>query len=167
MSTRQSARRRRSLGSRFGLAALLALSCEGAAASEFCAHVTRLVEGAHSNFADWPRGEAEPMAAPAMADAERCSLVLILSGARVYQCAWTFDHRSDAAYAAFESFDRSLQSCLGDSAQVERDRRVNHPDFYDQRRYRVARAEVTLSVKDKSALQHTYVFVRVQGVPDA
>ena len=74
-----------------------------------------------------------------------------------------FSYRNVEANAAFEALNQSLQSCFGGSAEVAKDQGVNHPDFYEQRRYQLDQVVVTVSIKDKSTLQRTYVFIGVHG----
>jgi len=90
-----------------------------------------------------------------------------LSGAKVYHCAWKFACRTVGAYSTFDAYKQLFQECFGDRAHLSRDKSVNHPDFYDLHQHQLDQVGVTLSIKDKSALQSTYVFVRVHGViPD-
>jgi len=59
--------------------------------------------------------------------------------------------------------ESNKSECFGHSATFSRDQRVNHPDFYDVRQYRLGQIEVAISIKEKSAPQKTYLFLRVQG----
>lgn len=91
----------------------------------------------------------------------QCATSLDLSGARALNCAWPYAFRTGDAQAAFLVARAALQSCLGAEVAETRDQGVNHPDFYDLRLFRTGQGEVGLSLKDKGALQRTYVFVRI------
>jgi hypothetical protein len=84
-----------------------------------------------------------------------------LSGQRGVFCAWQFTYRAGAATAAFQALLDETAKCLGPAAGPIRDQAVNHPDFYDLRRFLVLDAEIGISIKDKAALQQTYVFLRI------
>ena len=95
----------------------------------------------------------------------KCSRSLSQTGAHAINCAWPFSYRSAEAQAAFGDILSELSKCLGTNASESQDLGVNHPDFYDLREFRFDRGEVGVSIKDKGALQQTYVFLRVQGLP--
>ena len=42
---------------------------------------------------------------------------------------------------------------------------VNHPDSFDQKVFDVGAGRVSVSLKDKGALQQTYIFVRATAKP--
>jgi hypothetical protein len=81
----------------------------------------------------------------------------------LYHCGWEFPFRAKQAYDTFDEFDRDVNDCIGQHATVHNDQSVNHPDFYALRRYETEQADVSVSVKDKSALSRTFVFIRVEG----
>jgi len=96
-------------------------------------------------------------------DAGNCKPILTLGGGRTYHCSWKFSYRADAASRAFENYARTVESCIGDNAGIAKDQSVNHPDFYDLREYQFEQGQVSVSIKDKSGLQSTYVFIAVSG----
>ncbi len=122
-----------------------------------------LVREAHSNFSNWKTESGEAATPVMLPGAEDCATARSLSGEKSYYCAWKFAYRTAGAYGTFDAYDQSLQECFGDRAELSQDQRVSHPDYYDLRQYRLDQVSVTLSIKDKSALQSTYVFVRVRG----
>jgi hypothetical protein len=85
-----------------------------------------------------------------------------LGGVKAYHCAWEFEYRAEVALSTFARFDTELAACFETTSQ--HDQGVNHPDFYDLREYTVDGAVVRVSLKDKGALQLTYVFVAVEGL---
>jgi len=87
--------------------------------------------------------------------------VMAQSNKRSYYCVWKFLYRDASAYRKFAELDREVNDCFGHWAISSRDQSVNHPDFYDSRMYKMDQAKVTVSVKDKSALGTTFVYVWV------
>lgn len=145
-----------------GLCLALAAGLSGPArALELCPDMGPLIAQARAGFPAWEA--AATGAPPPLAGAEDCAVTRSLAGSKAYHCAWGFAYRDAGAAAAFEAIDRSLQACFGERARMSGDDRVNHPDSYDLRRYRLGEVEVALSLKDKSALSRTYIFVRVQA----
>lgn len=134
------------------LAGTLALADARAQDGGFCDDLQTLIGQAGENFARDP--------AP-LAGAEHCAVSLQLSGTRRYQCRWRFGFRDAAAAETFAALNRDLPECLGGAATAATDKPVNHPDTYDQRRYRTGAAEIAVSLKDKSALGVTYVFLQI------
>ena len=67
------------------------------------------------------------------------------------------------AQAPIKFPDLTVHKRIGQQATLHIDQSVNHPDYYALRRYETAQADVSVSVKDKSALGNTFVFIRVQG----
>ncbi|MDH3663542.1 MAG: hypothetical protein OEU92_26590 [Alphaproteobacteria bacterium] len=82
--------------------------------------------------------------------------------AKSYYCTWEFQHRDLDAYEVFEELGQKLESCIGGDSILSDDQRVNHPDFYDVRIFQLDDVKVAVSVKDKSTLGATYVFVSVE-----
>lgn len=131
------------------LLALLLLASP-ASANSFCAQLDGLFK------------EASTISLPSRPDAETtCSTALALSGETSKHCAWPFDYRSEAATQAFEALVTAVPACLELDVAAADDQDVNHPDFYDLRVFNPAQGEVGISLKDKGALQQTYVFLRV------
>ena len=143
---------------------LAAIPTGTARADELCSDMNILVREAQSNFSNWTTKAHEAAKPLMLPGAEDCALARSLSGAQIYHCAWIFAYRTSGAYGTFEAYNQSFQECFGSRAQLSNDQRVNHPDFYDLRQFQLDQVNVTLSIKDKSALQSTYVFVRVHGV---
>ncbi len=87
-----------------------------------------------------------------------CSTSLVLGGGTSFDCAWGFEYRSVEANDAFEILVEQVAEC-GALITVQ-DQLVSHPDSYDLRQYSVDGKEVSVSLKDKGALNQTYVFFR-------
>lgn len=146
------------------LAIGLASAPAGAAdAASLCANVKTLVREARSNFSNWATDTPRAAVPLMLSGAKDCALTQSLSGSKTYHCTWQFPYRAAGAHGTFDAFNRTLRECLGDPAPSSRDQRVNHPDFYDLRQYRFDEVEVAVSIKDKSALQKTHLFLRVHG----
>ncbi|MEX3011023.1 hypothetical protein [Hoeflea sp. TYP-13] len=142
------------------LAASMPITAVAAGAAGFCADINHLVDLAGADFADIVAGsDSDTGNLPAtlkLNDASDCK-VSPISGASTYNCVWEFPLQAPAAYQKFEDLDRRIQACFGSLAIGEKDQAVNHPDFYDARRYQLEATRVTVSVKDKSTLEHTLV----------
>jgi len=100
--------------------------------------------------------------APTIGAAEFCTQSRDMSGSLVSTCGWAFDYRSPDAVAAFDAMNAQVSTCFPKAINVGQDGQVNHPDYFDQRLYQVDGTSINVSLKDKGALQKTYVFVAVQ-----
>ncbi|WP_299554413.1 hypothetical protein [uncultured Tateyamaria sp.] len=128
-------------------AALLLLCTTTARAGAYCADLTALTDHTTTEIAllDGTPGT--------------CTTSLDLTGARAINCRWPFDYRADAAMDAFIALLNATEHCLNADGVTDQD--VNHPDSYDLRTFDTETAQVSVSIKDKGALQQTYVFLRV------
>jgi hypothetical protein len=95
----------------------------------------------------------------------KCRLSRTLSGGIAHHCGWPFAFRASEANEAFVWLLDGVAKCLGKGAVVTTDDGVNHPDSYDLKMFRTEAGTVGVSLKDKSALQQTYVFLRVEKTP--
>lgn len=148
---------------------LVFLAPIGAAqAQDLCTNIEDLIDQSRSQFADImdkPNGETGGYHVTlTLAGASDCSVTEKMKRSS-YQCGWEFPLRAQQAYDTFDRFVREVNECIGQSATVHSDQSVNHPDYYALRRYEMAQTDVSVSVKDKSALGSTFVFIRVQGGP--
>lgn len=139
-------------------ALLLAPPAQATGAVVECEDIDALMIRARSNFTG-----PETDTPPPLPGAERCFMAQALSGANVFYCAWPFAYRDAAARAALDEADRTLRACLGTAPEPDGDKGVNHPDSYTQYRYRVGAVAASVSLKDKSALRQTYIFVGIHG----
>lgn len=137
-----------------------------AQAQDLCTNIDYLIDQSRSQFAkiaDKPNGDAgDHDVNLTLAGASYC-FVTKKSKRNWYHCAWEFPYRAKHAYDTFEEFVREMNECIGQHATLHTDQSVNHPDYYSLRRYEMEQAAVSVSVKDKSALGSTFVFIRVQG----
>ncbi len=92
--------------------------------------------------------------------AKSCQPVLDLEAKKSISCRWDFGFREEAANALFETLITEAHSCIGTDAELALDKQVNHPDSYTLKRYQFDGSVLSLSLKDKTALQKTLVFVR-------
>jgi hypothetical protein len=100
---------------------------------------------------------------PPTAPAVECKPVLTQAGVTAQHCAWGFEYRSNESAEFFETLFWAVSQCIGVGTKAEQDQSVSHPDFYDLRVFSTQEGEVGVSIKDKGALQQTYVFLRVQA----
>ncbi len=90
-----------------------------------------------------------------------CSFSLDTRGTKSANCNWAFSYRSAEATGTFKDKLAMLSVCADKASGIVTDQSVNHPDFYDLRLMRIAGGEVGLSIKDKAAIQQTFVFLRL------
>ena len=141
----------------FGLVAVLGLGAPCAGARDLCPQLSELVEQAQSNFF-----EVDPKG---LKGARACQMTRSLSGANGFVCSWAFPFRDAEARDFFEVSQSQISTCFPNALETVEDEGVNHPDSYTQRRYVSDGAVVRVSLKDKSALEETLVFMGVEGVP--
>lgn len=79
-------------------------------------------------------------------------------------CRWSFAYRSAAAEDMFDRLAAHLSTCLGPPGGEAAP--VNHPDSYRLLQFEAKEAVISLSLKDKAALQRSFVFLRVDPVGD-
>ncbi|WP_187430332.1 hypothetical protein ROLI_027350 [Roseobacter fucihabitans] len=145
------------------MSAFLTLSNGAASASEFCENMKVLTAKARSNFETKSTQPAEFMVLKTLPDAKKCTLGRALSGGNTYHCAWNYPFRDDAANMAFEAFNLMMRECFKNRSEKIEDTGVNHPDTYYQIHHILDEVVVSVSLKDKSSLQETYLFVGIQG----
>lgn len=142
-----------------------ALPIENAVAASFCSSIELLIDAAPGDFSDVTVEPAEGSGGRdvtlQLEDSTDC-MVRQLIKSKSYACTWKFRHHDANAYAKFEALSQALQDCIGDRATLSDDQNVNHPDFYDSRMFLLDKAKVAVSVKDKSALGSTFVFIFVE-----
>ena len=129
-----------------------------AADEPFCAGLKTLTDAAVTDFRDLTGSGAD------LVGAENCVLSLAAGGVRRTTCRWRFDYRDPAAAEAFTRMEGAVQACLP-ALTRSREPGVNHPDTFDQRRYGDGDIEVTLSLKDKVALDTSFIFLGVGRLP--
>ena len=137
----------------------------GAQAQDLCPDIKHLIDQARSQFVEIAvkskDGADGRDAIVTLAGASYCQ-VTKRSRRSAYHCGWEFPFRAQEAYDTFDEFARQANDCVGRHAILHSDRSVNHPDYYASRRYEMEQADLTVSVKDKSALGRTLVFIRIQ-----
>ena len=142
-----------------------ALSIEDAVANSICSDINILIEEAPRDFSaiivEPSRGSGGYGVTFELEGASDCAVRQLLRG-KSYYCTWEFRHRDAEAYMTFKALGQELESCIGDRAVLSDDQNVNHPDFYEARMFLLDQAKVSVSVKDKSALGSTFVFVSVE-----
>lgn len=135
-------------------------------ASAFCLAVDHLADLAHGNFVHGTVNQARvhevASVLPGTNQPAKCRIVA-KPDRKSHMCMWTFPYRDQAASSGFDALSNAVGMCIGEGAAGQQDQRVNHPDFYDARSYHRGNATVTVSIKDKAALEHTFVFLRVEA----
>ena len=136
------------------------LSIGSAQASDLCATVTQLVSDARGNF---PDRSSTGTFSTALPDRHECALALQLGGLRTMTCQWPFELRDAQARETFEQLAQGIETCTGTIVLLDQDQQVNHPDTYDLRKFEKESIAIDVSLKDKGALQQTFVFLRIDG----
>ena len=143
----------------------IGVSVDEAIADNFCTDISRLVAEAPYDFpnvtVESRRGSGGFDVTLKLANASDCAVRRLLH-ANSYYCTWEFQHRDAHAYEVFEDLGQKLERCVGRDAARSDDQNVNHPDFYDARIFELGDVKIAISVKDKSELEATYVFVSVE-----
>jgi len=130
---------------------LIALGTTAAQADGFCDDIVQLQSQATITMPTTPSRQAS------------CTAGQGLGGTAFVHCAIDFDFRAPAALEALEVITDALVSCPQTSREDFTDQKVNHPDSYTLRKFTQGAHEISLSLKDKGALQKTYVFLRVDN----
>ena len=94
-------------------------------------------------------------------DGATCSRFLTQSAGQGVSCHWTYGFRDTAAIDAAAGLWSQITTCRDGQAEGP-DLRVNHPDSYDLRSWITPDGIYRLSVKDKTALGATLVFLRFE-----
>ncbi|WP_371224202.1 hypothetical protein [Roseovarius sp. 2305UL8-3] len=90
-----------------------------------------------------------------------CATSLSQSGQTSQHCRWGFDYRAAAAEALYAQIEQISAACFGDISATPNAPDVNHPDSYLIRQFTGQGIEVSVSLKDKAALDQSFVFWRV------
>jgi hypothetical protein len=130
--------------------ALVALTASGAQAATFCDDIQNLQTSDVITLPTTPQRHAT------------CAKGRALGGKSFAHCAIDFPFRARPANQAFDALSKAVMSCQGVTRREFTDQTVNHPDSYDLRLFDSPFGTVSLSLKDKGALQKTYVFLRVE-----
>ena len=123
-----------------------------ATAGGICAELTQMFDATF-----------EPQIHADLAANMQCGTSTGQSGQTAQHCRWPFAFRAIEARTAFEEMSEQILHCLGEAALQPDEGDVNHPDTYDQRLFLTDRGRVSLALKDKGALQQTFVFLRVEA----
>ena len=147
------------------LSILLGFYAASAHVADFCSDISRLIQAAPGNFAtiiveSEERSKGRDITLK-LEGASECTVRQMIRR-KSYGCTWTFRLGDPHAYARFDALGQALQRCIGDRSTLNQDQNVNHPDFYDSLLFLLDTAKVSVSVKDKSALESTFVFLFVE-----
>lgn len=92
-------------------------------------------------------------------NANACTAAQGLDGTQTV-CWWEFGFRTKAASDLYAVMVRQLQTC-GFTLGLPTQDNVNHPDSFEQSIYEKLGYSVSLSIKDKTALGKTLVFITI------
>ncbi|MEX0300848.1 MAG: hypothetical protein AB3N24_00355, partial [Leisingera sp.] len=96
----------------------------------------------------------------------QCGTARDVDGGTSAYCAWAYPFRSAESQGAYAAVLRELAACSEPEGQEGAGSAVNHPDSYELRVFRLGGQTVSLALKDKSGLNETYIFVRVEAAED-
>ncbi len=95
-----------------------------------------------------------------------CDVATTSDGIKIYHCRWDYGYRTSDAAELLRTINIDIQRCLGIQSRKIEDG-VNHPDTYEQRLYRLGDINISLSLKDKAALNQSFVSLQISGAkPD-
>ena len=129
-----------------------------------CRVIDGLMDRAHQNFTA-QSGNADWMNALQPAGTDTCALANGEAGLRLYYCSWSFPYRTGEARRWFHQLDQKIGTCVNNQQQPKQDDPVNHPDSFILKSIQARGVEVSVSVKDKAALDRSLVFIRFQKTP--
>lgn len=93
-----------------------------------------------------------------------CTTSRVLGGATSRDCFVAYDFRSQEARQEFDALSQLLENC-SKAPVVREGASVNHPDSYTQVTAQIEGRCVSLSLKDKGALEQTLIFLRRTQAP--
>ncbi|MGR3614489.1 MAG: hypothetical protein ACU0BB_00420 [Paracoccaceae bacterium] len=89
---------------------------------------------------------------------------VVLSDGDALVCQWSFAYRSSHVEAAIKALVGEIENCS--QAKVSGvPAGVNHPDTHTVYQYGTERMQITASLKDKAALGQSFVFLKIQDLP--
>ena len=148
-----------------GLAAAAAAAAAPSAwAAPDCADMKSLISHAQLSFEASAVGKSQPPA-HSLPGADQCASAIGEGGTGIYYCSWSFSFRSGEARQLFAGLNDQIAGCLKIDPVLAKDQRVNHPDSFWLNTYQVNGAELSISIKDKSNLGKSLLFLRVQTRP--
>ncbi len=140
------------------LIAYAAFAFASAAHADYCSDLDNLTQNAKDKSSN-----ASSLRLTSLPEGAKCSSSLSETGTRSIHCAMGFDYRAEVASATFKTIIADTKACIETTTQAKKDQDVNHPDFYDLRSFETDKSKISISLKDKGALQMTYVFLRVEA----
>lgn len=142
--------------------AIWSVAAVPALATSFCDGIEALQSAATERQAGAAFPDALTMQLPDGTIAS-CDYALELGTGWAVHCAWGFGYRAPEASDVFAGVLEGMTACYG--PQIAADTAVNHPDSFDLRQFAVDEGTASVSLKDKGALQETFVFIRVSARP--
>jgi hypothetical protein len=141
-------------------------SAAAAEDSALCPDLLYLIEQSGSGFSSIREDTKSELggtdAALVLSGASNCAILEDVETTS-YRCAWTFPQGDAQAHATFERLAQEMRACIGERAEEQTDRSVNHPDFYASHYYDLPEARASVALKDKSNLRSTLVSIRIDG----
>lgn len=133
---------------------------------QFCTDIQRLIEYSKSQFLEI-RGKLDENSGGyhphlVLLDASSC-MIASNTEKSSYRCSWDFSHQDKKSRSTFNQFREQINACIGDVANEQGDRLVNHPDYYLSYYHLLPSGQVKVSIKDKAKMLKTFVSISVDG----
>ncbi len=147
------------------LALCAAVTAQSASTSELCPATAHLANLARENFAIQPQPADVRKLAFGLSGSNgpaECRIV-VKPDKKSHMCMWAFDYRDFRAATGLEDLTTAIETCLGAIRSQRQDNPVNHPDSYEARYFKLDGVNISASIKDKAALEKTFVFLWVEG----
>ena len=136
------------------------------AESTLCSKLLYLIEQSKTQFLAIRRGTSSKLGGYdstfVLPEAWNCAIFEDVEKAS-YQCAWKYPRGDQRAHETFQRFVKEMRSCIGDIAEERIDKPVNHPDFFASYYYQLPDGEASVTLKNKSKLMSTLVFIGIDG----
>lgn len=142
---------------------LIFVSASIAQAGSFCTKLEEIAKypSAHTQTITPSVLFPESFSKPAIAASEAACKISATSQ-YMLTCTWQFSYRAAEATSTFDTLRGLAQSCADDPAGFTKDQNVNHPDYYEAYYFGFNENTLSVSIKDKGALQKTYVVLRMK-----
>ena len=92
-----------------------------------------------------------------------CQIYQTMDGTTGTSCHWAFAYRGDDHQPFADALWQKVTSCTA-GQPVPNDPQVNHPDSYGLKTWNTSDSSYSVAIKDKAALNKTFVFLRADPI---
>lgn len=147
------------------LTVILAILSAPQVVASTCSTLSELRNSVSQTPADATALEAHLASLIPKAEPQQCGVTLNQSGSSTHYCYWRYAYRHSSATNNFQTLDHDVRDCTEGRATRWQDSGVNHPDTHLQVQYVSDDFTLNMSLKDKTNLKQTLLFVRVHRAP--